>query len=88
MIFNITIFDLINILLISAGFGVCGLCFLHITASLHMRKEVRHYFQFFFIMIALYISSHLVRQLMDTINYEYAHGMNILSLSKKITHED
>ena len=31
---------------------------------------------------------HLVRQLMDTINYEYARGMNILSLSKKITQED
>ena len=65
MIFNVTVVNLINMLLIAGGIGVCGLCFLHITSSPHLRKDVRLYFQFFFILIAFYISAHLARQLMD-----------------------
>ena len=65
MVFDITISNLINILLIAAGIGVCGLCFLHISASVHLRKDVRQYFQIFFVLIIFYISAHLVRQLMD-----------------------
>ena len=67
MIFSVSTVNLINALFIAAGIGVCGLCFLQITASGHLRKEVRRYFQVFFLLILLYISTHLARQLMDGI---------------------
>ena len=65
MIFSISTINLINSLFIAAGIGVCGLCFLQITSSGHLRKEVRRYFQIFFLLILLYISSHLARELMN-----------------------
>lgn len=65
MIFSISTINLINSLFIAAGIGVCGLCFLQITSSVHLRKEVRRYFQFFFLLILLYISTHLARELMN-----------------------
>ena len=65
MTFNISAVDLVNIILIAAGIGICGLCFLQITFSIHMRKEVRRYFQIFFVFILIYISTHLARQLMN-----------------------
>ena len=67
MIFNISVFNLINLIFIAAGIGICGLSLLQINASSHLQKEVRRYFQFFFSVIILYISSHLARQLMDGI---------------------
>ena len=65
MAFSISTVNLINALFIAAGIGICGLCFLQISASGHLRKEVRRYFQVFFLLILLYISTHLARQLMD-----------------------
>ncbi|MBQ7642433.1 MAG: serine/threonine-protein phosphatase [Clostridia bacterium] len=67
MIFNISMVNLINTLFIAGGIGVCGLCFLQITSLRYIRKEVRLYFQVFFIILTLYISMHLARQLMDGI---------------------
>ena len=63
--FNISTVNLINMLFIAGGIGVCGLCFLHISSSVHLRKEVRRYFQAFFSVIVLYITSHLARQIME-----------------------
>lgn len=68
MVFNIPVINLVNLLFIAAGIGVCILCFLQITSSIHLRKEVRHYFQIFFILIIIYISTHLARELMDGIS--------------------
>ena len=65
MTLHITFSNLINTLLIAAGLGICVLCFLQITASLHFRKDVRRYFQIFFMLIAFYLSAHLARQLMN-----------------------
>ncbi len=65
MLFSFTVPNLINALFIAGGIGVCGLCFLQITASVHLRREVRGYFQVFFLLIFLYISSHLIRQIME-----------------------
>ena len=65
MIFNISTVNLINSLFIAAGIGICFLCFLQITSSVHLRKEVRRYFQIFFLLILLYISTHLSRELMN-----------------------
>ena len=62
-----SIVELINILIISAGIGVCGMCFLHISTSENLKQEkvFRRYFQLFFIFLILCITSHLVRQILD-----------------------
>lgn len=65
MLFSFSIPNLINALFIAGGIGICTICFLQITASVHLRREVRGYFQVFFLMIILYISSHLARQIME-----------------------
>lgn len=65
MVFSVTIINLINYLIISAGIGICGLCFLHISSSRHLRIEVRRYFRLFFALIIVYISSHLIRQIFE-----------------------
>ena len=65
MTFSITTLGLINSLFIAAGVGICALCFMQITASSHLRKDVRRYFQLSFISITLYISTHLARDLMN-----------------------
>ena len=56
MIFSVSVFNLINLIFIAAGIGICGLSLLQINASSHLRKEVRRYFQVFFSVIILYIS--------------------------------
>lgn len=63
--FNMSVADLINTLFIAAGIAVCGLCFLNITASPHIRKDAKRYFQLFFITLTLYMGTHLARQLMN-----------------------
>ena len=65
MTFSFSPITLINILIISIGIGVCGLSFLQVTSSTHLRKEVRRYFQLFFILILIYIITHLARELMN-----------------------
>ena len=62
---SISTVDLINILIVAAGIGVCGMCQLQVSASIHLQKLVRRYFQIFFLLIILYISTLLARQLMD-----------------------
>ena len=65
MTFSFTPENIINLIFIAAGIGVCGLTFLHITASVHLQKDVKGYFQVFFGVLIFYISAHLARQLME-----------------------
>ena len=65
MEFSLSVVNFINTLFIAAGVGICALCFLHITSSVHLRKEIRRYFQVFFLFLILYISTHLARQTME-----------------------
>ena len=65
MLFAVTIQDLINIIFIAVGIGVCALCLLQITVSNHLRKEIKRYFQVFFVLIILYIGTHLIRMVLD-----------------------
>ena len=58
---------MINLLFIAAGIGICGLCFIQISSSVHLRKDIRRYFQLFFLLIIVYIGTHLARQLMEGI---------------------
>ncbi len=78
MTLSITIENLINMFIISTGIGVCGLSFLQVSSSTHLMKEVRRYFQVFFLEIIAYISLHLVRQMLDGIYGKTLH--NVLSI--------
>ena len=67
MISNLSATDLINMLFIAAGIGICWLCFMHVASSKYLRKEVRGYFMALFLLIIFYISAHLARIIMDGI---------------------
>ena len=83
MVFSISTVNLINALFIAAGIGVCGLCLLQITASGHLRREVRRYFQVFFLLILIYIATHLARQLMDGLPGAGVHGaLRVVTLAE------
>ena len=57
--------DLINIIFIAAGIGICGLSVMQVSSGMHLRKEVKRYFQVFFSLIIIYISMHLTRMMME-----------------------
>ena len=65
MIFQLSAVNLINTIIIAAGIGVCGMCFLHITTSVNLPRSFRRHFQIIFLLIAFNMSTHLARQLMD-----------------------
>ena len=65
MVFNLNLFDIINIVFIAAGLGICGLSIIQVGSGVHIRKEVRGYFQIFFTLINIYISMHLIRMLVS-----------------------
>lgn len=76
--FEVTTVNLLNLIFISAGIGICGLCFLQITAAKHFQIKVRQYFQLFFLLIILYISFHLVRQLLEGQSGNYIHTILLI----------
>ena len=63
--FSFTTGNIINIILIAAGIGICGMILLLISSGTQLRREVTRYFQFFFWAVILYSGSHLVRQLLE-----------------------
>ena len=64
MHFEMSLGNLINLIMISAGIGICGLTIIQ-TAKAPINKLVRKFFTFFLWMIIGYISMHLLRQLLD-----------------------
>ena len=56
--------NLINALMIAAGIGVSALCIVQIGKA-PVNKQVRKYFVFFLWMIIVYITMHLVRQMLE-----------------------
>ncbi len=85
MVFNLSPVSLINVLIIAMGIGVCLLCILQMGSSSHIRKEVRHYFVYFFSTILLYISAHLVRELMNGIPGDAIRvWLNIVTITELI----
>lgn len=57
--------NLINVVFIAIGLGVCSMSILQVGAGIHIRKEVKKYLQFFFTLINIYISMHLIRMLLE-----------------------
>ena len=64
-VFNVTVGNMVNILVIAAGIGICGMNILQVSTGARLSKEATRYFQLFFGMVMLYIGSHLARQLME-----------------------
>ncbi|MBP5155112.1 MAG: PP2C family protein-serine/threonine phosphatase [Clostridia bacterium] len=64
MRFDVSLANLINIIMIAAGIGVCWLSIVQISKA-PIQKLVRKYFIFFLWMIIGYISMHLARMLME-----------------------
>ncbi|MBR6872882.1 MAG: serine/threonine-protein phosphatase [Ruminococcus sp.] len=65
MIFEVSTVNLINILFIAAGVGICGLNLLEVRSLKHFDEKLKSWFQMFFGTIIIYITMHLARQLMD-----------------------
>ena len=65
MTFAVSIPNLINLLFIAAGIGICSLNLLQLSSAAHLQKEIKRYFQVFFSLLIAYITAHLARQLMD-----------------------
>ena len=42
---DISLANLINTVFIGVGLGVCSLSILHVGAGMHIRKEIKKYFQ-------------------------------------------
>ena len=63
--FSVSFGNMINIIIIAAGIGVCGMIFLLVSSGARLRKEVTQYFRLFFGIVILYIGSHLARQLLE-----------------------
>ena len=63
--FTISPGNMINIIMIAAGIGICGMIILLVSSGTQLRKQVTRYFQLFFSIVILYIGSHLVRQLLE-----------------------
>ena len=72
--FSIGWAELINIIFIAAGIGICGLSVVQVSSGMHLRVEVKRYFQIFFSLIIIYISMHLCRMLMEG---QAGSGVNI-----------
>ena len=87
MSFHFSVADLINIIIITIGIGICGMVFLHITTSedLKRQKAFRRYFQFFFVCLFLCITSHLIRIILEGLPGEGIHNtLNVLPLIEAI----
>ena len=65
MVFSVSSVKLINLLLISVGIGICLMCFLQSSLSKHLQNEPRRYFQTYFVLLFLYIGTHLARELLE-----------------------
>ncbi len=57
--------NLLNIIFIAAGIGICSISIMQVGSGIHIRKEVKGYFQIFFTLINIYISMHLIRMLLE-----------------------
>ena len=62
---NISVSNLINVVFIAIGLGVCTMSILQVGTGMHINKQVKQYFQIFFTLINIYISMHFIRMLLE-----------------------
>ncbi|MCR5404122.1 MAG: PP2C family protein-serine/threonine phosphatase [Butyrivibrio sp.] len=64
--YTLSIGELINIIIISVGIGICGMSILQVSYGAKLTRQVKVYLQFFFTTILVYITSHLIRQFLES----------------------
>ena len=62
---TISMANLINLFIIAAGTGICGLTIVQVSSGEWLRKEIKKYFQLFFAVIIVYMLTHLTREMMN-----------------------
>ncbi len=65
MSIDLSLANLINVVFIAAGLGICSLSILQVGTGMHIRKEVKVYFQLFFTFINIYITMHFFRMMFE-----------------------
>ena len=65
MIFQITTVNLINTIIIAMGIGICTMCFIHISTSSNLQKDIKRYFTLILPGLILNMGAHLARQIME-----------------------
>jgi len=65
MEFGISWGNLINVMFISAGVGICSMSLMQVSAGMHINKDIKRYFQVFFSFIIIYITMHLTRIMLE-----------------------
>ena len=65
MSIDLSLSNLINVVFIAAGIGICSMSFMHVSSGMHIRKEAKKYFRLFFTLINIYLSMHFFRMLME-----------------------
>ena len=73
MVYNLTIIDLVNILICTIGLGVCTLCLFQISFASEIRKDLKKFFQLFFIFLIIYIFCHLTREINVGTSGDFVH---------------
>ncbi|MCR5060591.1 MAG: hypothetical protein K6A80_06115 [Saccharofermentans sp.] len=75
--------SLINVIFIAAGIGICSMSIMQVGSGIHIRKEVKGYFQIFFTLINIYISMHLIRMLLEGHSGEgFAIGIRVVTFTE------
>ena len=81
MSIDLSFANLINVVFIAAGLGICSMSILQVGSGIHIRKEVKGYFQLFFTLINVYISMHFIRMLLEGhTGTVYYYGIRIVTL--------
>ncbi len=57
--------EIVNLIIISIGIGICGMSILQVSFGARLSRQVKIYFQLFFMTLLLYITNHLIRQLLE-----------------------
>ena len=74
MDFTLSTVNLINLLVLTTGIGVCGMCFLHISASVNLPRTFRRYFQYIFVTLTIYMATYLARRIIEGIPGDGVHN--------------
>ena len=65
MVYGISFANLINIVFIALGLGICSTSIMVLGAGMHISKDAKVIFQQFFTLINTYISMHLIRMICE-----------------------
>ena len=75
--------NLINVIFIAMGLGICTMSILQVGTGIHINNEVKKYFQVFFTLINVYISMHLFRMLFENhTEIEFTIGIRVVTFAE------